>query len=103
MTKEDVNLQLVVNGHWLPRVLEGLIDDNLMHYTGKVLPPQLICTGKTARCYPTGIPFPDDWNITHSTNHQSNEEIMLEFAGQVLSLMCNLLKSHFRSSSFCSI
>ena len=51
---------------------------------GKVLPPQLIYAGKTPRCHPSGISFPDDWNITHSGNHWSNEQTMLEFADKIL-------------------
>ena len=35
--------------------------------SGKVLPMQLIYAGKTQRCHPKGIPFPDGFDLTHST------------------------------------
>ena len=52
--------------------------------SGKVLPPQLIYAGKTPRCHPAGVQFPNEWNISHSLNHWSSESTMLEFADKVL-------------------
>lgn len=52
--------------------------------SGKVLPPQLIYAGKNPRCHPAGVFFPDDWNVSHSLNHWSNESTMLEYADKVL-------------------
>ena len=45
---------------------------------GHLLPPQLIYQGTTSMCHPN-INFPDDWAITHSPNHWSTEETMLEY------------------------
>ena len=50
---------------------------------GEILPPQLMCGGKTARCHPR-ISFPHNWVITHSSNHWSNEETMLEYIRDVI-------------------
>ena len=49
----------------------------------ELLPPQLIYAGTTNKCHPT-VTFPDDWNVTHSKNHWSNETTMLEFIDTVL-------------------
>ena len=46
----------------------------------EILPPQL---GKIARCHPW-ISFPHNWVITHSSNHQSNEETMLQYIRDVI-------------------
>lgn len=54
----------------------------------KVLPPQLLYSGKTARCHPTEAQFPSDWYVTHTTNHWSNETSMLEFAEKNLTSLC---------------
>ena len=42
--------------------------------SGIFLPMQLIYQGKTNRCHPTGIEFPEGFNITHTKNHWSNED-----------------------------
>ena len=39
---------------------------------------QLIYQGKINRCYPTGIEFPDGFNITNAKNHWSNEDKVIE-------------------------
>ena len=49
----------------------------------ELLPPQLIYAGTTSRCHAT-VTYRDDWNITHSKNHWSNETTMLEFIEMVL-------------------
>jgi len=43
----------------------------------------LIYQGKTARCHPN-FPFPEDFNVTHSRNHWSNEEKAKEILLKVL-------------------
>ena len=43
--------------------------------TGEFLPPQLIYQGKTSRYLPS-VKFPDNWHITYSINHWSNEGTM---------------------------
>ena len=41
--------------------------------TGDFLPTQVIYAGKTRQCLPS-TKFPDDWNVTFTTNHWANEE-----------------------------
>ena len=41
--------------------------------TGQFLPLQLIYQGTTDRCLPKGAEFPDDWDVTYTANHWSNE------------------------------
>ena len=43
--------------------------------TGDFLPPQLVYQGKTDCCLPS-VEFPEDWSITCSPNHWSNEQTM---------------------------
>ena len=50
---------------------------------GGILPLQLIYGGKTARCHPE-ISFPHNWVISHSSNHWSNEETMLQYIRDVI-------------------
>ena len=45
---------------------------------GDFLPVQLIYTGKTKRCHPP-FSFPKDWLISHTPNHWSNEESMIDY------------------------
>ena len=40
--------------------------------SGIFLPMQLIYQGNTNCCHPTGIEFPEGFNITHTKNHWSN-------------------------------
>jgi hypothetical protein len=51
--------------------------------TGDVLPPQVVYQGLTNRCHPT-YKFPTGWHITHTANHWSNEETMLEYVKHIL-------------------
>ena len=51
--------------------------------SGELLSPQLIYAGKTERCHPS-VCFPDGWNITHSPNHWSTQETMMEFLDKIL-------------------
>ena len=46
--------------------------------SGIFLPMQLIYQGKTNHCHPTGIEFPERFNITHAKNHWSNEDKVIE-------------------------
>ncbi len=48
-----------------------------------MLPAQVIYKGTTKNCH-ADYPFPDDWNITHSKNHWSNSETMIEYFDKVL-------------------
>lgn len=62
------------------REITGVIGISL---TGSLLPFQLIYKGLTDKCHPS-FSFPKDWNITHSQNHWSTAETMIEYAKKVL-------------------
>ena len=50
---------------------------------GDFLPPQLIYQGKTYRCLPS-IELPEDWNVTYSHNHWSNEQTMQSYILKII-------------------
>ena len=50
---------------------------------GDFLPIQLIYGRKTTRCHAQYC-FPDDWHITHSDNHWSNEKTMLGYIKEII-------------------
>ena len=52
--------------------------------SGVFLPMQIIYEGKTDRCHPRGIEFPEGFNVTHSENHWSNEEKAIEHLQMVI-------------------
>lgn len=56
--------------------------------TGQLLPPQLIYGGKTDACHPN-YSFPENWHITHSENHWSNEATMLSYCDNILTAYLN--------------
>lgn len=62
------------------REITGVIGISL---TGSLLPFQLIYKGLTDKCHPS-FSFPKDWNITHSQNHWSTTETMIQYAKKVL-------------------
>ena len=62
------------------REITGLLGISM---AGEMLPPQIIYPGKTDRCH-AAVSFPEEWNITPTTNHWSNENSMLEYATKVL-------------------
>lgn len=51
--------------------------------SGEFLPPQLIYQGKTTACLPR-YRFPDDWHVTHTPNHWSNEDKMIEYIQSII-------------------
>ena len=51
--------------------------------SGNLLPFQLIYQGKTAACLPK-FELPQDWHVTCTTNHWSNEEKTIEYIQLVL-------------------
>ena len=51
--------------------------------SGELLPPQVIYAGKTDWCHPS-VSVPQGWNVTHSLNHWSTKDTMLEYADKVL-------------------
>lgn len=54
-----------------------------INMAGKILPPQLIYSGKTTRCLPA-YSFPSDWNVTFSESHWSTVDTMLEYCDKIL-------------------
>ena len=52
--------------------------------SGIFLPMQLIYEGKTPRCLPQGISFPDNFNLTFTPNHWSNEDKVIEHLEKVV-------------------
>ena len=52
-------------------------------FTGEMLPIQLVYKGTTKRCHPP-YNFPGNWLISHSPNHWSNEETMVEYINEVI-------------------
>ena len=51
---------------------------------GQLLPMQLIFQETTDRCLPKGVEFPDDWNVTYTANHWSNESKAIQHLQMVL-------------------
>ena len=51
---------------------------------GHFLPLQHIYDGKTDRCLPRGIKFPDGFNVTYTPNHWSNEEKAIELLDVII-------------------
>ena len=51
--------------------------------TGKLLPLQLVCQGKTKACLPT-VNFPADWDMTFSPNHWCNGITMDHYVQNVI-------------------
>lgn len=50
---------------------------------GDFLPIQLIYSGITDRCHPR-VKFPESFHITHSSNHWSNELIVIEYLKKII-------------------
>ena len=53
--------------------------------SGEFLPPQLIYQGKTTACLPPHK-FPEDWHVTYTPNHWSNEDKMIEYIETIIIL-----------------
>ena len=51
---------------------------------GDFLPMQLIYAGKTDRCHPNEINFPEGFNITHTPNHWGCEKSAIEHLEKVV-------------------
>lgn len=51
---------------------------------GTLLPPQVIYAGKSDRCLPKGVRFPNDWDVTHTESHWSNEDSMIRYVEKVI-------------------
>ena len=51
--------------------------------SGHFLPPQLIYSGKTAKCLPT-VTFPNTWHVTYTHNHWANEATTEAYINKIL-------------------
>ena len=51
--------------------------------SGECIPIQLLYQGKTVRCHPKGS-FPENWDLWHSINHWSNEEMMIRYIKKIV-------------------
>ena len=51
--------------------------------SGEFLPPQLIYHGKTTACLPRHQ-FPNDWLVTYTPNHWSNEDKIVEYIKSII-------------------
>ena len=45
---------------------------------------QLIYGGKTPRCLPKNVEFPEGFNLTYSENHWSNEQVATEYLEEII-------------------
>ena len=52
--------------------------------SGTLLPPQQIYAGKTELCLSQKVKFPDDWDVTFTETHWSNELSMLRYIDNVI-------------------
>ena len=52
-------------------------------FLGDFLPVHVIYKGKTNHCHPR-FSFPPDWHITHSPNHWSTEETMVQYVEHII-------------------
>ena len=62
------------------REITGLLPITL---SGKLLSPQIIYKGTTHRCHPN-VAIPTRWHVTHSQNHWSILDTMLEYVDEIL-------------------
>ncbi|XP_011408602.1 PREDICTED: uncharacterized protein LOC105315598 [Amphimedon queenslandica] len=52
--------------------------------SGKFLPIQLIYQGTTQKCLPKGVSFPNNWHLTYTSNHWSNEKTTVEYLNSII-------------------
>ena len=60
--------------------------------TGRFLPMQLIYAGKTNRFHPQGIEFPTGFDVTHSHNQWSNEELAIQHICEIVTPYADKMK-----------
>lgn len=60
---------------------------------GKFLPLQLIYQGSTQKCLTKGVSFPDDWHLTYTSNHWSNEKTSIEYVKSIILTYVNNTRS----------
>ena len=73
MDKKNEKLVPIANSAYYCQVT-GTLSVTL---SGILIPMQIIYQGQTDRCCPK-IKFPDEFNITHSVNHWSNEDKVMK-------------------------
>ena len=56
--------------------------------SGLFLPMQIIYEGKTTRCLPKNVEFPEGFNVTFTPNHWSNEEKVIEYLNEIIFPYC---------------
>ena len=66
--------------------------------TGKLLPPQLIYQGKTSACLPCNS-FLNDWHVTCTLNHWSNEDTMKDYIEHIIILYVDRKHKELKLSS----
>ena len=79
------------HGPWKSKDLKIIGKDNKCQITavlggtmtGDFLPFQVVYQGITSRCLPS-FRFPQDWDITYSANHWSNEETMKMYLQNII-------------------
>ena len=52
--------------------------------SGQFLPPQIIYAGKTKKCLPSGVEFPENWHVTFTENHWANEKTTEDYLKFIL-------------------
>ena len=60
--------------------------------TRRFLPMQLIYTGKTKRCHPQATEFSSGFDVIHSLNHWSNEELAIRYIREIILPYVNKIK-----------
>ena len=55
-----------------------------MTAAGNFLPMQLNYTGRTQRCHPKGVSFPEGLDVTHSKNHWDKEHLAIQHLENII-------------------
>jgi len=64
---------------------------------GRLLPTQVIYVGKTPACLPK-VDYPNDWYLTYTENHWSNEQTMLGYLYNILIPYVNAMRVELKLS-----
>ena len=63
--------------------------------TSQFLPMQLIYAGKTKPCHPQGMEFTSGFDVSHSLNHCSNEELVVQHIREIILPYMDKTKEEF--------
>jgi len=66
--------------------------------TGEFLPVQLVYQGKSSQCHPK-VKFSEDWYITHSENHWSNETTMINYISKIIVPFVKNKRNEFKKTN----